>query len=73
MTDTERLMAIKVSLIRSMTVNRELIDLVQEESGYEFNPGREYEDGAECFHEGTNYGVGSYAETLLGTYFRKEG
>lgn len=72
MTDAERLAAIECSLIRSMTVNRELINKVMETSGEEFIPSDEYPEHDTCFHEGTNYGVGAYAEDLLNQYFPKE-
>ena len=73
MTDAQRLAAIKCSLIRSMTVNRELIDKVREYSGEEFIPQEAFTDHNTCFYEGTNFGAGSYAESLLNQYFPKEG
>tara|TARA_R110000787_G_scaffold63215_1_gene142424 strand:+ start:1369 stop:1599 length:231 start_codon:yes stop_codon:yes gene_type:complete len=76
MTDAERLAAIKCTLIRTMTVQRELIDQVEEKSGKEFCPETVYRKGGaygECFHEGSNFGAGSYAESLLNQYFPKEG
>ena len=74
MTDAERLAAIKVSLIRVMTVRRELIDRVENEDPTEFfNPddasGGNFDD---CFRQGGDYGRGSECEDLLHEFFPKE-
>ena len=72
MTDAERLAAIKDSLTRAVLANQELHAKVMEYSGEQFIPQEEFPEHDTCFHEGTNFGIGAYAKTVLETYFSKE-